>query len=309
MKKNEEQFEILDQCLDRIQFGEASIVECLDVFPEHAAFLEPFLSTAIELRSELSPQGPSQAYAEATKIRILNQLQSLQPRPIATKPRNRLQLFRSLRPAYAITCVVLVLVLLLSGLGVTTASAQALPGDMLYSVKRGVEEIRLVLSITVPGDVDLLAQFTQERLDELEKLSTSQRSADIELALEEYVSLLSRLLEFAEKEEIQDDPETLEKIHGGIAYHEDVLQRVLETAPPSAHEGLENALERSSHGKTVIEYIQQGGNPSDLAPGQQKKDPNGKDHGKPESDKDKPHPKDKTTGPKPKDPTPTPQDP
>jgi hypothetical protein len=76
---------------------------------------------------------------------------------------------------------------------------------------------------------------------------------------------------------------------------------VLENAPTSAHQGLENALERSNHGKTVIEYIQDGGNPSDLAPGQQKDKPGGKDKEEPEDKNDKPHPKGKTPGPKQKE--------
>jgi hypothetical protein len=301
---NDEQLEILDRCLDRIQSGAGSIADCLEAYPEHAVFLESFLSTAIELRSELSPKGPSPAYAESTKIRILNQVRSLQSKPVKTKLGRRLRLALSSRPGYAILSVALILTLLLSGLGVTTASAQALPGDMLYSVKRGVEEIRLAFSTTVPGDADLLTQFTQERLDELEQLAASERTMDFEQALEEYGSLLSRLLEVAEEDEIQDDPEILEEIHGGIAHHEEVLHRVLEKAPSAAHKGLENAIENSNHGKSVIEYIQQGGNPSDLAPGQQKKDSNEEDQGKQERGKDKPHPNDKTPGPKPKDTSP-----
>jgi hypothetical protein len=307
MSRAKKPLEILDQCLDRIQSNEASIAECLDAFPEYADFLEPFLSTATRVRSGLTPEGPSQTYAQNTKIRVLNQIRSQHQKPIETKARRRLRLLWSSRPAFAIASLAMVLILMLSGIGVTTASAQSLPGDTLYGVKRGIEEIRLAFTWTVAGDIDLLAEFTQERLDELEQLSTSQRSSDFEMALEGYTDLLSRLLEIAENEDLQEDPETLEKIHGGITNHEEVLQSVLEKAPPSAQKGLENAIERSSHGKSVIETIQQGGNPSDLAPGQDKKETNEQDKGKP--DKDNTNPKGKTTGPKPKDTLPDPQDP
>jgi hypothetical protein len=303
-KLNSEQLEILDRCLDRIQSGEGSIADCLETFPEHAAFLEPYLSTALEIRSELSPNGPSPAFASTTRIRILNQIQSLPPKPIRPETRRRFPQFLSSRPAYAFIRVAIAVVLLLSGLGVTTASAQALPGDMLYSVKRGVEEVRLVFSTTVSGDADLLALFTQERLDELEQLATLQRTEDFAQALEDYGSLLTRLLEVTDDKEFQEDTQALETLHGGIAHHEEVLQRVLENAPPSAQKGLENALENSNHGKSVIEHIQQGGNPSDLAPGQEKKDSNGNNQGNSERDKDKPHPNDKAPGPKPKDTSP-----
>ena len=55
----------------------------------------------------------------------------------------------------------------LGGLGVVSASAGALPGDGLYGLKRGLEEVRLVLTIDPQAETDLLSQYADERLEEI----------------------------------------------------------------------------------------------------------------------------------------------
>ncbi len=306
MKKKEiTQIEILDACLTLIQSGKASIVDCLETYPEHGGFLEPLLQAAHQAHSDLSPSGPDEGYITTTKIRILNQLhaQKIEPKDLKAKPHPRRILIR--RPALAFLSLTLILIMLISGIGVTSASASALPGDSLYAVKRGVEELQLLFTIRPSKDAELLMKFSAERLQELEELLKLDSSQDLDLALQEYEGMLSRLLEVAQVEGIAEDTELLEVINRGISNHEEVLQRVLESAPLSAQKGLENAIQNSSHGKDVIQTIQEGGSPSDLAPGQEKKE--SENQGNPEDENRGPKPKDKTKGPKSKDETPEPQ--
>jgi hypothetical protein len=298
-KKESKQIKVLDRCLTLVQSGKASIADCLKAYPEQAAFLEPLLLTALQARSSLSPDRPDEAYIAATEIRIINQLQALKrkPHPVEAKSKQKRALLP--RPALAILSLALVLMMLVSGIGVASASADALPGDALYSVKRGVEEVRLLLTIHPTKDAELLIAFTTERLQEIEDLVQSDPTQDLGSALQEYESMLSRLLETAQEENVWEDSETIELIHNGISHNQEVLQRVLEKAPASAHEGLENAIENSNHGKSVIQTIQEGGSPSDLAPGQQKKE--SENQGKPEDEDRGPKQKEKTKEPKPKE--------
>jgi hypothetical protein len=295
-KKETKQIEILDRCLTFIQSGKASIADCFKAYPEQAAFLEPLLLTALQARSGLSPDGPDQAYIAATKVRIINQLQALKRKPQYVKSKSIRKRSLLSRPALAILSLALVLIMLASGMGVASASADALPGDALYSVKRGVEELRLLLTIHPTKDAELLVTFTTERLQEIEELLNIDPSQDLGSALQEYENMLSRLLETAQEENVLEDLETIELINNGISHNQEVLQQVLEKAPASAYEGLENAIENSNHGKSIIQTIQEGGNPSDLAPGQQKKET--ENQGKPEDEDRGPKPKDKTKEPK-----------
>jgi hypothetical protein len=301
-KKETAQLQILDRCLTFIQSGKASIADCLQAYPEHVGFLKPLLLTALQTHSSLSPVGPSEAYIASTKTRILNQIHALKKESSNLKSRSKPRRFLLPRPALALLSLALVLMLLASGIGVASVSADALPGDTLYSVKRGVEELRLFLTIRPDKDAELLLAFTTERLQEIEDLLEANPSQDLSFVLQEYESMLSQLLEIAQEEDVLENPNTIELINRGISHHEEVLQSVLEKAPPAAQDGLENAIESSSHGKSVIQTIQEGGNPSDLAPGQQKKE--SENQGKPEDEDLDPSPKDKTKKPKPGDQSP-----
>ena len=62
----------------------------------------------------------------------------------------------------------LLLVIVLAATGLTTASANSLPGDQLYSVKRTVEDVRLALA-SADGRASLHVDFAERRIDEFEK--------------------------------------------------------------------------------------------------------------------------------------------
>lgn len=70
------------------------------------------------------------------------------------------------------------LVILLFVTGTTIASADALPGDPLYSVKRKVENARLFIAPTEEAKLELEVNFAQKRLDEDEKVNKHNNSAN-----------------------------------------------------------------------------------------------------------------------------------
>ena len=309
-RKEAKKLEVLDRCLTRIQLGEASVSSCLSAHPAYAQELAPLLVAASHLRAQLAPPGPSPSYAANAKIRILNQIRPNQKKRKVIRPPHRRR-FWALKPAYAILSLVMIFGLLFSGIGVLQASAQALPGEALYNVKRGLEEARLTLTMSASGDAELLTRFADERLEELDMALSIGSYATAALALEEYGAMLNRLLVLANDEDLQDEPEVIDKIHYVLAHHEEILRSVLEKAPDSAAEGIQQALEKSSHGKAVIEQIQQGGHPSDRAPGQEKtqepEDPV-ENHGQDNPKEKTPGPpaENENTGPKPKEKTPGP---
>lgn len=57
--------------------------------------------------------------------------------------------------------------------GTAFASGNAKPGDILYPVKRAVEQVRLNLAVSDTTKAELQAQFAQERLKELKEISLS----------------------------------------------------------------------------------------------------------------------------------------
>jgi hypothetical protein len=89
-----------------------------------------------------------------------------------------------------VAAVLLVLVLFTSGL--TAASASSLPGDQLYTVKLGVEEIRLLL-VSADGEPALRVTFAGRRLDEFETLLVKRQTID-PAVLEEASAQMNRAL-------------------------------------------------------------------------------------------------------------------
>ena len=78
--------------------------------------------------------------------------------------------WEKLRVTFLRSYVLVPLVVLLFITGTTYASADALPGDTLYGVKRQVENARLLISPNKEAKLDLQVNFAEKRLHELEKV-------------------------------------------------------------------------------------------------------------------------------------------
>jgi hypothetical protein len=162
----------------------------------------------------------------------------------------------------------LALALIASGVGVAGAAAEALPGDQLYGVKRGLEEASLVLSVTRSGDADLLLEFAGRRLAEAEALIGAGRQDDLPAALAGYERGLERLLAQAGQDEA-----TLARLEAALGTHQQALERALEQAAPQARPALERALEHSRRGQDQVEEARRGQGPEGVPPGQLRQTP------------------------------------
>lgn len=211
----------------------------------------------------LEPAGPGPAFTRNARIRIWNTIQLK-----AKNSRGAISGKRSLHLSWrrALAGGFLALALVFSGLGV--ASASALPGDALYNIKRGIESVQMALVFTDEQEAGLLVQFAQERVEEIEALSQLDRPQDLNRALGDYSQTMDDFLNLTAN--IGDEwDDNLDDVQDMFSHHTQVLQAVQERAPQNAQDALQQAIERSAHGQAVIEILQQGGNPSELAPGQQ----------------------------------------
>jgi hypothetical protein len=276
-KTNHSEVEILDNGLTRSQSDEADVEDFLQQYPEHTGNLGELLGLAEEIHTSLSPLGPDDVFLATSQARLLNLLRA---RGKDAQKRERKWAWwpnwpRKLawRPAYLLITVLLTIGILGTTVGVAWASTGALPGDNLYGVKRSLEEARLALTWTATGDAALLTKFADERLNEIESLLAVGREDDIRLPLAGYDDMITRLIEVAEEAQHSGKPGSLEHLQTSLAQNIHTLESLQAQVPPKAQEAIRNAIERSNHGREVIEHIRQGGHPSDLAPGQLKKTP------------------------------------
>ncbi len=274
---------VIDECLSRVQTGDETVQDCVQEHPELKDVLEPLLALAIQVNETLAPEMPDAQFVRNSKLRILNRVKASVASTSSVKPQPRRVWridFRSRRWSTVLAGVVITAMLFGSGIGMKQASASALPGDSLYPVKLAGEEIQLALSFTTDGDMALLYEFADSRLEEAVTLSEEGRFDDLGIALEGFEDAMSTLEEIAQEGEIGGGKLDLAKIEAKHEKHIQVLERVREQVPEYAREAIDHAIERSGHSQEVLKVIHEGGNPSDFAPGQNKDKP-GKDKEKP----------------------------
>jgi hypothetical protein len=267
----------------------------LDEVAQEAEELLPLLRVASDVYIGLLPNGASKTFLSTSPQRVVNRIHASQISKQGTtkKPGVRRQRW-TWRPAYVLISALIAFVMLVSSVGVAWASSDALPGDPLYGFKRGLEETRLALTFNLSGDLDLLESFAQERLTEVDQLLNMGQNEHMQMALDGYEAMVSRLTALIEGASGDIVPGSFEHVQSRLVKHIETLERVREQVPSNAQEAIDKAIERSKHSQDVIEQISIGGSPSDLAPGQLKKtpspaaedpsDPQGKDK-KPEGKK------------------------
>ena len=168
---NNELETVLDICLNQIKDGESNIDECLALYPEQAAQLEPLLKAATKL-SRAWEVIPNPAYKARARAQLSVYMQQNPQR-------------KRVSPIFwrvAIGVMTMLVAFLATG---TTFAQQALPGDQLYDWKLTSENIwRMTSNDQLGVDITL----SNRRVNELVVVSGDQMGR--ERALENYEKLL-----------------------------------------------------------------------------------------------------------------------
>jgi len=164
--------EVLDACIEQLRRGQG-LEEVLRQYPHRAGQLRPLLELAGEL-SELPP--PPSSPAAAVRAMVKASVRAAGEKTPA--PRRRLRLWS--RPVLLRAAAVL-LVAFLGGWATVTASADALPGEWLYPVKRFTERARFFLTINPQQKAELRIVYSSERLKEAVRKHLRGQGLDREL--------------------------------------------------------------------------------------------------------------------------------
>ncbi len=165
----------LDECLKALRSG-SSVEQCLRRYPHLAADLEPLLLTAATLKDLPAPTPSPQAIR--TALVRMGEATPRRARRSTARARSRSGGRTSsprLVPVLAWTCV---LVIVMSGWGITAASAHSQPGDLLYPLKLVTERVRFALTLQPEGRAELRLSFADRRLVELVENQAESGSID-----------------------------------------------------------------------------------------------------------------------------------
>jgi len=165
---------ILTQCIKDIKSGRATLAECLNRYPSRRQELEPLLKVALNIQEPPVIELES-SYKQAAKARLLQQIRTAKPE----KSRSLTDIFsfglpqRFVWARVAVFVVVALIVLSMLGGGTVYASQNSLPGELLYPVKTGIEDVRLFFAGSSAAKAELNLQFAQTRLEEMSRLAVS----------------------------------------------------------------------------------------------------------------------------------------
>jgi len=159
--------DILAECLEDVLRGRKTLAECLRTYPDYAAELKPALQIGL-LTARLKSPEMAQSSVEALEMRLRGQMPAVGPR------RNVIALPLGMSRLAAAIAVIVILALG-SGAGLVAASADDLPGDPLYGLKRLWETILVAFAPLTGQPGDLWLRIANTRLDEANALSEQGR--------------------------------------------------------------------------------------------------------------------------------------
>ncbi|MBT62788.1 MAG: hypothetical protein CML13_06210 [Puniceicoccaceae bacterium] len=219
---------ILDHCIEEMQAGR-SMDALLEEHPDMADKLRPLLEVVDGLQTL-----PDPPLVIGDLMSALTRTVNAQDPPQRERPRSKVAWFS--HPILMRVAAGFALVFAL-GLGSTVASANTVPGDFLYPVKRLVEKVRLVFSVN-NNEAELRITFSEERFAEGLKKYYQDGVVDDALfkqMLEEAKLALDEALELPPEEQT-----TLISRVGYLAAHQ---KNVIETMSQSASPATKKALE------------------------------------------------------------------
>lgn len=191
--------QILDSCLDQI-FGHGdSIEQCLERHPDYASELYPLLQTAMETREALayipSPNAKAIAWARLQQAITSHQAPNPWRHMVGILQSFSTRLSGPYR--WAATATAALLIVVIGGTGVVTASAGSLPDQPLYPVKRVVERTQMALTFNDQSKARFHATLAERRMMELAAMGTKGNNVYVERLAGDLDLNLKRVRQFA----------------------------------------------------------------------------------------------------------------
>ena len=230
----------LQHCLDLILNENRLVEEALQLYPQEAEELGSLIDQALYLQASSSAFDPDPRFIQVSKQRLLRRLSETNgtfqmPATRATWWSWLFNLGQSRALAFRFAVVlVLVVCLFAGGTGVAFASQNTLPGDSLYGVKIGLEDLTLALAPDQIHSAMLNMQYADRRLVEIQTLQLHGRLDLVAPALLNYqrhvgqaTQVMARVLQQDPAQGIQVASIVQEKVASQLA----ALNNLAQTSP------------------------------------------------------------------------------
>lgn len=230
---SDESFEdALARCLTRIETEGVTLDACLAREPRYAAELRPALRAALDLRAGLAVH-PSAAFAERARTRMLAATKPVRPAVIEPVPVRIPYRMAGWWRVPAMTAAALALLMGIGGPTAAITSADALPGDWNYGVKRATERVRLAFTLDENDRTAFHLTLADRRAEEIARLVEQGKVDDtVAQVARDYKSELSQATAPL-RAETPIPPAQARRIESAVARQETLIRIAVErVAPP-----------------------------------------------------------------------------
>jgi hypothetical protein len=181
--------QLLDECLDQIHQGQ-SLESCLADHPQEAENLRPLLETAAALRTATVQHSTRRAFLQGQARMFAAIDREFPQKPVSEGAFSRYSVriltwitgkeTIDMKLATRLTVAFILVLVVIAGLGTTAVSARnALPGDLLYSLKASAQNAQLMLTWDAQARQALEQHFQEEYRHEVHMLMQDGRQAPV----------------------------------------------------------------------------------------------------------------------------------
>ena len=242
MKKEE----ILANCIEEIRSGKSTIEDCLKRYPQ----LGNELRSLLEIAASLKPDevSPSPQFKERAKMHLFDEVR---PAPIkVTQP-----VWKWYRTPSRILAPVSIamLIFIIAGGSTVYASQSSLPGDTLYPVKTGIENLQLAVTTSPAVKADLYLKFTQRRIDEVQQEVKLNRNVSAETLAKIQQQFDDTLKELGNSNNTKASNATLSRLSVVTLNQQVELEQILAGAPRSSQPVIQQIIDQTRRGNTIAQ--------------------------------------------------------
>ena len=242
MKKEE----ILANCIEEIRDGKSTIEDCVKRYPH----LGNELRSLLEIAACLKPDevSPSAQFKERAKMHLFDEAQ---PAPIkVTQP-----VWKWYRTPSKILAPVSIamLIFVIAGGSTVYASQSSLPGDTLYPVKTGIENLQLAITTSPALKADLYLKFTQRRIDEVQREVKLNRNVSTETLVKVQQQFDDTLKELSNSNNTKASNDTLSRLSVATLNQQVELEQALAGAPQSSQPVIQQIIDQTRRGNTIAQ--------------------------------------------------------
>ncbi|HTP06792.1 MAG TPA: DUF5667 domain-containing protein [Anaerolineae bacterium] len=250
--------QILANCLDVLERPGATVEQSVAPYPDQRRSLSELLSIAQALRAAPAVT-PSLDFRLDARQQLIARLPSRRSRRsgIVDKFSAWCRRFVNHQRLLGRTAFIL-FVGMMFGASVAVASAESLPNDMLYPVKRTIEQARLIFTPDAAARSNLCLAFAGERLAEMQRLIDRGRGADAAIAIDDFATQMQAVVAMTQSmPDTEERTSLLARVNESMMSSDAILSRTQERLPKSAQDAVKRA-------QAVL--AEQWNDPSDLQP-------------------------------------------